>query len=414
MNSRELAVGILDRWEGEAGFIDALVHEAFRRDPGIEERERHFIQEVVYGVVRHLRRLDWLIDRLCERKLERRVRNILRCGVYQVLDMRVADHAAVHESVELAGRARGLVNAVLRRLLRERDALVSALGGQPPGVLHSHPDHLVERWTAGMGEERTLKLLEWNNARPHIHARANRLVEGSIESLSASDAATPVEGEDAVFRLERIEREWIDKGYCYIQDPSTLVACRLLAPLPGDRVLDACAAPGGKTAYLAEQMENLGSLVACDSDPERLSVLGGNLSRMGVDCAELVLVDWEDGGARSRQVREALKPGSFQRILVDAPCSNSGVLQRRPDARWRLDPGDFETMRDRQLAIVASVLPLLARGGQLVYSTCSIDPVENESVAAEVVRRHPFRLLREVRTTPWDDGMDGAYAALFE
>lgn len=411
-NPRSLAVQCVERWEQSAEFIDYHLAAVIPAGSGISERDRHFLHELVLGVIRNLRLLDFFIDRLTSSKLDKRVRNLLRCGIYQIRNMRVADHAAVNETVNDAGRAKSLVNAVLRRLIRELPAMEELLEKQPAPVVFSHPDFLVDRWQKIFGDEETLRLLEWNNGRAPMYARINMLAGDAGDVIRNSAIAEPAAGRDDVFRLTEFNREWLEAGLCYIQDPGTLMACDLLDPQPGERVMDACAAPGGKSAYLAQKMHNRGTLACCDNSMERLKLLGGNLSRMHVDIAGMTLVHWEKPHLMSESVSDYLRESLFDRILLDVPCSNTGVMQRRADVRWRLAEEDFQRMSERQFAIVANVLPFLKPGGTLVYSTCSIDPEENSELAEKICSELPLSLAHDKSILPWKDGIDGAYAAV--
>jgi 16S rRNA (cytosine967-C5)-methyltransferase len=204
--------------------------------------------------------------------------------------------------------------------------------------------------------------------------------------------------------MANVPNEALAAGHCYIQDPSTTAACSLLDPQPGHRVLDACAAPGGKSGYIAELMRNDGFLLSCDRDARRVATLRENLERLGVAIAECRQHDW-----RARH-----PPGNdaFDAMLVDAPCSNTGVMRRRIDVRWRLTPDDFPRVAAEQFEIVQATVPLLKPGGALVYSTCSIEPEENESVVARILRSFPFlKLVDQVSILPFRDGFDGAFAA---
>jgi 16S rRNA (cytosine967-C5)-methyltransferase len=206
-------------------------------------------------------------------------------------------------------------------------------------------------------------------------------------------------------RLADIPSEALAAGHCYIQDPSTAAPCLLLDPKPGERVLDACAAPGGKTAYLAELMKNEGFILACDRDAGRIRTLQDNLGRLGVSIAKCVQHDWANGSQPQNEE-------GFDRLLVDAPCSNTGVMRRRVDVRWRLTPKDFLRMQKEQLRILRTTIPLLKPGGTLVYGTCSIEPEENEEVLGLITREFPFlKLLEQVSLLPFRDGFDGAFAA---
>ena len=200
----------------------------------------------------------------------------------------------------------------------------------------------------------------------------------------------------------------LEAGDCYVQDPSTAIACELLQPQPDEKVLDACAAPGGKTSYLVELMRNRGSIVACDRDPERLRLLEENLQRLGVRIAKIVRHDWTN----TKVPDEILSEAPFDRILLDAPCSNTGVMRRRVDVRWRLKPTDFVRMQKRQIEIALAVTPLLKPGGILVYSTCSLEKEEDEDVLQPLLRKMSILTLEEERRSlPFIDNFDGAYAA---
>jgi 16S rRNA (cytosine967-C5)-methyltransferase len=197
------------------------------------------------------------------------------------------------------------------------------------------------------------------------------------------------------------------KGLCYAQDPSTEIAPRLLHPRPGEAVLDACAAPGGKTALMAELMSNQGQIMASDASSARLKRMAGNLDRLHVDNVRAALHDW------TRPAPDWLKQQKFDAILLDVPCSNTGVMRRRVDVRWRLDAAAFTAQAASQLALLKSVLRVLKPGGRLVYSTCSIDPEENTGVVDKLLQAHPdVKRLDERQTMPQKDGIDGAYAVL--
>lgn len=414
--ARALALDVLVAWARGDGFIDELLHRALAGSV-LATRDRHFAQEVAYGVVRSLRRLDFLIDALASGDLDATTRNVLRLGLFQLLDTRVAQHAAVHESVALAGRAGSLVNAVLRRFLRERDNVMAALDAQTSAVRNSHPDFLAERWQAAFGTANTQFLFDWNNSPPPLTLRINRLAADAETTLRKADGVRVFDESGQRFpgmlEADALDTAWVEAGLCYVQDPSTITACRMLAPRPGERVLDACAAPGGKTSLLAEMMENSGDLIAADSNAQRLRQLGQNLGRLHVANVRFTLIDWLRMDAATPTALGLLREKPFDRILVDAPCSNTGVLRRRVDARWRLKPEDFSRMPRIQKAIVDALVSLLAPGGHLVYSTCSLEAEENEHVVEAILSRHSHLTLANTMTLrPWTDHVDGAFCAL--
>jgi 16S rRNA (cytosine967-C5)-methyltransferase len=209
------------------------------------------------------------------------------------------------------------------------------------------------------------------------------------------------------------------EGFFYVQDPSTLLAVELLEPRPGEMVLDACAAPGGKCLYIAEKMQNRGRIVACDVSAKRLELLRENCARLGAGIVEPRQWDFESGeekgvGTRVRDEDVALTTAAFDRVLVDAPCSNTGVMRRRVDVRWRLRPEDFRRMAARQLKLLRSAAALVTNGGALVYSTCSLESEENEEAVAAFLKSAPrFKLLETRAMFSPRDGMDGAFVAKF-
>ncbi|RBP41492.1 16S rRNA (cytosine967-C5)-methyltransferase [Roseimicrobium gellanilyticum] len=404
--ARALALQVLLDWErGETYAQDLIERHATRHQ--LAHRDAALLQTLVFGVLRNISLLDSWLDELCSNKrLETKVHWLLRLGVAQLLILEMPPHAAVNETVSLAdGKARGLVNAVLRRAERERTELLSFAESLPPHDRLSHPDWLIERWSKQYSEQEALKLCEWNQNPASTYIRINRLHPEPLDQAAVANLATTSNPE--FFRVETPPRDWLAAGRCYVQDPSTAVACELLAPQPGDVVLDACAAPGGKTAYLAQMMGNKGRIIATDAMPRRVKRMEENFERLHVTIAETPAVDWTKATA-------AVFGGlQFDRILIDAPCSNTGVMRRRVDVRWRLQPWFFKEMTKTQSTILDAVAPLLKPGGSLVYSTCSLDHEENEEVVQAFLQRHPALRLKETRSTlPWRNQVDGAFAAL--
>jgi 16S rRNA (cytosine967-C5)-methyltransferase len=328
----------------------------------------------------------------------------------------------VHATVETAKALHyadhaGFINAVLRTALRDESQLRQALTelkATNPAAGYSHPEWLVQRWQERYGAEQTVKLLEWNNSPAKVFARANTLkVEpGKLLEFWRSDNVT----------YNFVFKEWLEEnlmfefkshppieemrsfknGFFYVQDPSTLFAVDMLAPKPGERVLDLCAAPGGKTTYIAQRMKNEGQLVATDSSPERLELLKENCERLGVTCVEI---------APLSMINPQLST-PFDRVLVDAPCSNTGVLRRRVDLRWRAKPEEIERLRKEQLELLQRAAELVKPGGVLVYSTCSLEPEENAGVVEEFLKRNTdFSVDESGDILPTRDGFDGAFAA---
>ncbi len=412
ISPRTEAARIVACWLERGAFPD-------RQVAGIETG-RGAVTELVYGVVKQHRRLSWVLANCVERPPALPVAAAMLIGVYELLDLDRAPHAAVNESVlavrQLGAAAQtGLVNAVLRRVSREREAILAALAAQPLGVRMSHPDALLDRWKAHYATAAIEALCAWNNRAPEVVLRVNlRLTTiedfvASLAVLGVAAAAHPAAPERCVV-LPHGQRVSDVPGYAgghfTVQDPSTLLAPDLLAARPGERVLDACAAPGGKTTVLAEAMQSQGTLVALDCAAVRLTRLQGTLDRMGF--GKFVQVAEGDLTAGPREAAEA----PFDAILLDVPCTNTGVLRRRADARWRFSPETLAATVCQQRALLDAAALHLRPGGRIVYSTCSLEPEENEDQVRHWLADHPpFRLDGERRSFPPDSGADGAYAA---
>ena len=415
--------------------------------------DKGLCQELVYGIVRRQATLDWLIARKTDsRQQNPGIQNLLRLGLYQIFWLdKIPPHAAVHETVELAkregfGPKAGFINAILRGYLREADAtkkLLADLKTSDLALGFSHPQWLVEKWQKRFGDERARQLLEWNNTPPKNFARLNTLKIDAgklIEKWREEDVdydfvrnpfLLDAEMENIAFELKShpplASLESFRNGWFYIQDPSTLLAPLELASQPGETILDLCAAPGGKTTFIAQQMKNEGKIVACDISPERLKLVEENCLRLGVTCVELLNLSerFPKDDSRSTAVPSPLPSdgrgeshgevrvqGKFDKILIDAPCSNTGVLRRRVDLRWRVSPEEILRLQKAQLDLLRSAAPALKPGGVLIYSTCSLEPEENSTVIKDFLKDHPgFKLEHERELLPFADGVDGAFVA---
>jgi len=403
-SSRAIALRALEEWRAGRKFADSILGELLRSS-GLAPADRAFATELFYGVLRNLTLLDFWIGQLRSAHLDHTSRDLLRLGLYQLLLLQTPEHAAVFETVALASsKSRSLVNAILRNATRNKETLQALANKEGLSVRKSHPQFLVDRWRKNFGPSNTEALCDWNNQPAPVYARINRLKISANEFLAQHPAAEQVPSQENFVHLTSILEDALGAGHCYIQDPSTAAACLLLDPQPGDRVLDACAAPGGKTSYLAELMQNTGSILACDRDERRVETLADNLKRLGAKIAQTIRHDW---------TKKTLdEQTAFDRILIDAPCSNTGAMRRRIDVRWRLTPDDFARMAAEQWRIVRATVPLLKPGGILVYSTCSLEPEENDKVVEAALRDFPFlKLIEQQAILPFRDGFDGAYAA---
>lgn len=420
---REIALRtLLEAREG--GFIEDLL-DARLAVEDLPGNDRGLCRELVFGTIRWRATLDWLISRRTQHRPQKpALEELLRLGLYQLFWLdRVPEHAAVHETVNLS-KAMGLVsqagfiNAVLRASLRDKETIraeLERLRREQPALGWSQPEWLVTRWLARWGAEKTATLLAWNNTPPSTFARRNAVhftaddLEAAFndDEVRALPRSFPWVEDRLVYELQShpplAELQSFQKGGFYVQDPSTLLSVAELDPQPGESILDACAAPGGKATYIAQRIQDKGEIIAEDSGQGRLETVKQNFMRLGLRSITAV---WADPDA------EVPAGAPFDRILIDAPCSNTGVLRRRVQLRWRVRADEIARLRADQLRILERCAPRLKPGGILVYSTCSMEPEENEEVVAEFVAKHPeFTLERQRTLTPMDDGVDGAFVA---
>jgi 16S rRNA (cytosine967-C5)-methyltransferase len=410
LSARQIALSALRTWRKERRFADSIISDSLAKAE-LTESDRAFAFELFYGVLRSLILLDFWVGCLRASRVDVDLRDVLRLGLYQLFLLETAPHAAVHETVKLVpGRQRPIVNGMLRAAIRRQSELLARADAEPLFVRASHPQFLVQRWQQHFGARYTEELCKRNNFPAPIYGRINHLRIDREEFLRLYPDSQPQTRNPEFVKFDVLPKEAVKQGYCYIQDPSTAIACRILNPRAGERILDACAAPGGKTGYIAQLMENRGTIVACDRDPDRLQMLKENMARLGVGIVCIFNYDW----TRGRVPTEIASMAPFHRILLDAPCSNTGVMRRRVDVRWRLQPADFLRMQQRQLEIISALVPLLKPKGTLVYSTCSLEPEENEQVVRQALSSASIlRLEEQTRSFPFEDRLDGAFAAKF-
>ena len=408
LSARRLALRALRTWRKQKLFANSIVSELLTKAE-LTQSDRGFAFELFYGVLRNLTLLDFWVGCLRSSQIDLDLRDVLRLGLYQLFLLNTAPHAAVHESVGLVPeRQRPIVNGMLRAAIRRQRELVARSDAEPLSVRASHPQFLVELWQNHFGAQHAEELCRWNNCPAPFYARINQLRINRNEFLVRYPDSRPLQHSPDFVQFGVLPTSAISQGHCYIQDPSTVIACQILNPQPGEKILDACAAPGGKTGYVAQLMENQGTILACDRDPKRLQTLKENTARLGVEIVHIFGHDW----MRGQLPAEIASMAPFHRILLDAPCSNTGVMRRRVDVRWRLQPDDFDCMRQQQLQIISALVPLLKLNGVLVYSTCSLEPEENEQLLRGLLDSlQDLRLVEEKRSLPFRDGFDGAFAA---
>jgi 16S rRNA (cytosine967-C5)-methyltransferase len=380
---REKALEILHRVEKKA-FADALLDQARQ---AFDARDNAFILELVNGTLRNRTRLDWILDQFSVQPLAKTdiwTRNILRLGAYQMLFLdKIPVSAAVNTAAELAktyGGKSSYVNGLLRNLDRKRNSIAEPSLVDPVkrlSIVYSHPEWLIKRWLQRFGEERATALLRENNRPAPLTIRTNILkttrnqLKASLEAEGAKLAETAI----STVGLEILSSPGLrsltayEKGWFMVQDEAAQLVGLLVSPRPGETVLDACAAPGGKATHLAELMENRGTLVALEADPSRIRKVRENSERLGITIIVPVRGD-----------AMKYKEGRFDKILIDAPCSGLGVLRRHPDGRWGKNERAILERAAVQRRILENCSKLLKPGGALVYSTCTTEPEENEEV----------------------------------
>ena len=406
----------------------------------LDDRERSFLMEIVYGVLRYRDYLDWILAKFLDKpsSLPPDTMNNLRIAVYQIKFMRVPEWAAVNESVNIEkgrsdrkGKA-GLVNAVLRSYLRQSKDIGSPDEKETVSYISittSHPSWLIRRWIVRLGRIEALKLAQANNEIPPLTVRIDGDRKGAMKALEEGG----IEAQETRYSPVGIIIKGVaprqiplDVSSYVIQDEAAQLIAYLLNPFPGERVLDACAAPGGKTTHIARLMKDEGEVVAVEIDADRVRRLKDNVSRLGLKSVTVIRGDMKQ-----------YVNGIFDKVLLDAPCTSMGVIRRNPDVKYRHEEKDLARFRAMQISFMSSAARLLKPGGSMVYSVCSTEPEEGEAVIKSFLQSHPdFSIIQGAysfldqfaysneaghlfyRTWPHRDGpdyaMDGFFAARLE
>eukprot|EP00884_Botryococcus_braunii_P015274 jgi/Botrbrau1/242/Bobra.0022s0217.1 len=458
---RAVAVHQLTAIEVEGAYIGVIKRKQTQGEGQMSERDARFVTQLVYGATRWRRKIDCIIQTVAKRDPSKikppELLQILRLGIYEVLELGLADHV-INEFVDLAKvlvrpDAGRFANGVLRQIVLMRqngqfpfspsEAYVGEPGGQADAlaITHSHPTWMVQQWLDQFGEDDTIRLLSWNNRHPCYSVRVNTAMVSVEEFCKALEdvgcKALPSNYLASEFvsvqsGLQQLLKAGFHKsGKCQVQDESAGLVVAVLDPQPGETILDACAAPGGKALFAASRMRGQGKLVAMDVNAARLKALPATAQTQGlsgcvqVECGDLrQTAHAEDGQA---DVPPYIPECGFDRVLLDVPCSGLGVLSKRSDLRWRRTPEDIEGLVQLQAELLDAAATLVKPGGLLVYSTCSILPSENaQAVEAFLVRnskfigeRVPKGLVPEsvltadghMATLPHVHEVDGAFAA---
>lgn len=397
-SAREAALEVLHRVDAHQAFSGVLLRRVLER-AGLSAADEALAAELTLGTLRHRAEVDWALSHASHTPLDdlpSRIRAVLRMGAYQLMFLdRIPAAAACSQAVELAKRAghRGtarLVNAVLRRVAAAPEAIPEDVS-TPEGIAlrHSHPLWLVRRWVDRFGVDEARALCRTNNVAPPASVRLNTLrgtpasVAAAIDALGVATAPSALapEGARIVQASSHARRAAYAEGWVSPQDEGSMLVSRLVAPRPGETVVDTCAGSGGKAMHLAALMENQGRVIAADIVPAKLAATARHAQRLGVTIVEPRLL-------AAGSLTDVL-PAGADRVLVDAPCSGLGVLRRRPEIRWRIQPEQLSVLAARQRAIVEDASAAVRPGGLLVFSVCTLEPEEGPAVVAGFLDAHP-------------------------
>ncbi|KMT61871.1 16S rRNA (cytosine(967)-C(5))-methyltransferase RsmB [Paenilisteria newyorkensis] len=432
---REIALDLIEKIENNQSFSHLLINDALKNSD-LNPMDRGLLTELVYGTTQRRITLDFYLAPFLRQAPENWVLNLLRLSVYQLefLD-KVPEHAILHEAGEIA-RERGhdgvtkFVNGVLRNVIRKGVPKIEDIQDETTqiSVESSLPTWLVKRWIAQFGAEKTREIgLSFLEA-PSQSIRVNEN-KVTVAELQAELSAQGIETEQNAYIPEALmmergsiaETQAYHNGRCTIQDESSMLVAHALQLEDGLRVLDACSAPGGKTTHIAEKMHNTGEIVALDIHPHKTKLVNKAAKRLDLTNITTEVLD-------ARKASELFAPESFDRVLVDAPCSGFGVLRRKPDIKYSKTESDIENLARIQQAILAEVGALLKENGILIYSTCTIDQTENRGVVENFLENHPEFQLEQVQVpekmspfvqgdylelVPTDIGSDGFFIAAF-
>lgn len=404
-NARLAALYVLTRVEEEQAYSNLMLNDTLRQAK-LAKADAGLATELVYGTIQRQLTLDYLLENHVQSglgKLEGWVRSLLRMSVYQIFYLdKIPTHAAIHEAVQLGksiGHAGigGMVNAVLRNVVRsfpdgERKLVFpeQMSAAKRLSIQYAHPLWLIKKWLEQFGEATTVAMCEANNRPPASSARVN-VRRGSREQLLKELRADGLDAEASALSPDGIvvrqaghlaASQFVREGQMTIQDESSMLVARALDAKPGMRVLDCCAAPGGKTTHIAETMDDTGELIANDIHAHKAQLIMGHAERLGLSCIRTNTAD-------ALELAETLAPESFDRILLDAPCSGLGVIRRKPEIKWQKEAEHTTSLATLQLRILERVSTLLKPGGALVYSTCTIAKEENAAVIHTFLERHP-------------------------
>jgi len=394
---RGVAVKILNRIDRTDAYLDKLLEIEIKHSD-LSSKDKSLLFEIVHGVIRWLGRIDWILNGFYKGQFSKcipNVKNSMRVALYQLLFLdKIPDHAAVNESVEFVKRIQGeksanLTNAVLRNIIRSKESIRYPKKEEDLvgyfSAYYSHPSWMVKRWIKRFGEDETKNLLLANNNRPSHTVRVNN-IKTNIEELKSLLKSVDLSFHDGRYLNEYLELlsitnitswEYFQKGYFSLQDESTGFSCKALDVKQGMKVLDLCAAPGGKSAFIADEMDNTGEIVAIDKFESRLKILKKNIERLGITNIRTVAID-------SLKFNEE----DFDRVIADVPCSGLGTLTKKPDIKWKRYLSDIRKLNVTQIKLLEKGASLVKPGGIIVYSTCTTEPEENIEIVNKFLSSH--------------------------
>ena len=389
----------------------------------LNDLDRRFATELIYGTLKLGDSLDWIISQYISRpldKIDEKILAILRVGMYQIFFLdRVPNFAAINESVEMAKKinigSSKFVNAVMRSAVREPDKSKFPDDDSVESVALRlfHPKWLIERWFKQFGIDETKKICAADNSEPPLTIRVNTLktskaeLISELEKVGAEVVQSKLINEGLICKnLGALDNlSLLKNGLCQVQDESSMLVTQALNPQPGDCVIDACAAPGGKATHIAELMNNQGKIIACDIHEHKIKLINDNARRLGINIINAKLLD-------ARQIGNKFAD-TADKVLVDAPCSGLGVLRRKADLRWKKNFDELKALPNLQFEILSSAANAVKTGGTLVYSTCTLECAENEEVIKKfLTANNNFELIEQKTLLPQIDGNDGFFIAV--
>lgn len=417
-SAREWALIILKRVTEEQAYAHIVLDQSLEKS-NLSDLDKALVTELVYGTLQYLNQMDWIIGQFSSQKIKKIapwIKNILRMGIYQLMYLdHIPPHAIVNEAVKLAkkyghaGTVR-FVNGVLRSIVRQKDDISYPDIKQDPiahiAYKYAHPEWLVQAWVKELGIDETISLCKANNDKAPLVLRTNTLRttrEALKEQLAAEGVETIAskwtpEGLNVISRFNVRRSETFGKGLFQVQDESSQLVAHLLNPHPDEFIIDSCSAPGGKTTHIAQLMENKGQILAFDIQNNKLSLVAQSTARLGITIVETKRMDAKN------------LPHDFSakadRVLVDAPCSGLGIIRRKPDIKWQKDREQLDKLPKLQLEILSRAAECVRPGGCLVYSTCTLNPAENQGVIKSFLNLKPdFQLVLPPAEWPQEEGM---------